>query len=55
MTNGLTRFGIASTSPVRMERGTARSCRGWSQEATLQLLHNYLDPEVAEYPEEFVV
>jgi urocanate hydratase len=41
--------------PVRAERGTALSCRGWPQEAALRMLHNNLDPEVAEHPETLVV
>ena len=36
-------------------RGTERSCRGWVQEAALRMLHNNLDPEVAENPRELVV
>jgi urocanate hydratase len=31
------------------------SCKGWPQEAALRMLHNNLDPEVAEHPEELVV
>ena len=40
---------------VRAPRGTARSCRGWIQEAALRMLMNNLDPEVAERPEDLVV
>ena len=40
--------------PVRAERGTRLSCRGWPQEAALRM-HNNLDPDVAEHPEELVV
>ena len=29
--------------------------KGWPQEAALRMLHNNLDPEVAEHPEELVV
>src|SRR5258705_9655543 len=36
-------------------RGTSLSCRGWQQEAALRMLHNNLDPEVAENPKELVV
>jgi urocanate hydratase len=45
-------------SPVRAlraPRGTALSCKGWAQEAALRMLHNNLDPEVAERPEDLVV
>ena len=41
--------------PVRAELGTQLSCKGWQQEAALRMLHNNLDPEVAEHPEELVV
>jgi urocanate hydratase len=41
--------------PVRAEHGTELSCKGWQQEAALRMLHNNLDPEVAEHPEELVV
>ncbi|HZY04779.1 MAG TPA: urocanate hydratase [Anaeromyxobacteraceae bacterium] len=40
---------------IRAPRGTARSCRGWVQEAALRMLMNNLDPEVAERPEDLVV
>ena len=35
--------------------GNDISCKGWIQEAALRMLHNNLDPEVAEKPEELVV
>ena len=35
--------------------GTRLRCKGWRQEAALRLLHNNLDPAVAENPEELVV
>jgi urocanate hydratase len=31
------------------------SCKGWHQEAALRMLHNNLDPDVAERPEDLVV
>ena len=40
---------------VRAPRGTALSCKGWTQEAALRMLMNNLDPEVAEKPDELVV
>src|SRR5437899_10621559 len=40
---------------VRAPRGPNRTCRGWIQEAALRMLHNNLDPEVAERPEDLVV
>jgi urocanate hydratase len=45
----------SSPRTLRAARGTALSARGWSQEAALRMLHNNLDPEVAEHPEELVV
>ncbi|HET6403417.1 MAG TPA: urocanate hydratase [Candidatus Thermoplasmatota archaeon] len=35
--------------------GSRRRCKGWRQEAALRLLHNNLDPAVAERPEDLVV
>jgi urocanate hydratase len=40
---------------VRAPRGAELSCQGWVQEAALRMLHNNLDPEVAEHPEDLVV
>ncbi|MDT0309397.1 urocanate hydratase [Streptomyces sp. DSM 44917] len=41
--------------PVRAPRGSARTARGWPQEAALRMLQNNLDPEVAEHPDQLVV
>ncbi|MBS3939925.1 MAG: urocanate hydratase [Actinobacteria bacterium] len=49
---------MATTSgprPVRAARGSELTARGWSQEAALRMLHNNLDPEVAEHPDDLVV
>lgn len=35
--------------------GTTLNCKGWVQEAALRMLHNNLDPDVAERPEDLVV
>src|SRR6478735_6342520 len=35
--------------------GNTLSCKGWIQEAALRMLHNNLDPDVAERPEDLVV
>ncbi|HZO16740.1 MAG TPA: urocanate hydratase, partial [Polyangiaceae bacterium] len=40
---------------IRAPRGGELSCKGWAQEAALRMLHNNLDPEVAERPEELIV
>ncbi|HIF14662.1 MAG TPA: urocanate hydratase [Bacteroidetes bacterium] len=36
-------------------RGTKLNCKGWVQEAAYRMLHNNLDPEVAEKPEDLIV
>src|SRR4029079_11776158 len=41
--------------PVRAPRGLERTCKGWIQEAALRMLHNNLDAEVAERPDDLVV
>lgn len=35
--------------------GNKLTCKGWIQEAALRMLHNNLDPDVAERPEDLVV
>jgi urocanate hydratase len=46
----------APTPPVvRAARGTTLSAKGWATEAPLRMLHNNLDPEVAERPSDLVV
>src|SRR5579863_1906661 len=40
---------------VRAPRGSALSCKGWSQEAALRMLMNNLDPEVAERPQDLII
>jgi urocanate hydratase len=42
-------------TPVRAPRGTQLTCKSWLTEAALRMLHNNLDPEVAEDPERLVV
>jgi urocanate hydratase len=44
-----------SARTVRAPRGTAISAQGWPQEAALRMLHNNLDPEVAERPDDLIV
>ncbi|APR83306.1 Urocanate hydratase [Minicystis rosea] len=46
---------MAKHEPVRAPRGTTLQCKGWIQEAALRMLHNNLDPEVAERPDDLVV
>jgi urocanate hydratase len=44
-----------STTAIHAPRGTRLTCKGWHQEAALRMLHNNLDPEVAEDPERLIV
>jgi urocanate hydratase len=44
-----------STFTIRAARGTTLTARGWATEAPLRMLHNNLDPEVAERPGDLVV
>src|SRR6202041_3858620 len=46
-----------STPPsvIRAPRGREISCKGWQQEAALRMIHNNLDPEVAEKPDQLIV
>src|SRR5690606_19153225 len=58
---GRARRGIATPGRERMTpkitaaRGTALTARSWQTEAPLRMLHNNLDPDVAEWPEDLVV
>src|SRR6185295_16326211 len=42
-------------APVRAPRGSTLHCKGWIQEAAYRMLHNNLDAEVAERPDDLVV
>src|SRR2546421_8100137 len=44
-----------ATRTIRAPRGASLTCKGWPQEAALRMLHNNLDPDVAERPEDLVV
>ncbi len=46
---------MSGPRPVRANRGTDLSCLGWPQEAAHRMMHNNLDPEVAERPDDLVV
>lgn len=46
---------MIKTKNVREFAAEGMHCKGWVQEAALRMLHNNLDPEVAEIPEELVV
>ena len=40
---------------LRAATGSQMSAKGWGQEAAIRMLHNNLDPAVAEHPEKLVV
>ena len=42
-------------SPLHAATGSTLSALGWPQEAAVRMLHNNLDPAVAEYPENLIV
>jgi len=42
-------------SKLKTPTGSALNCKGWIQEAALRMLHNNLDPDVAERPEDLIV
>ena len=46
---------MSLTTAIRAPRGTTITCKGWHQEAALRMIHNNLDPEVAEKPDELIV
>ncbi|HVO47069.1 MAG TPA: urocanate hydratase [Steroidobacteraceae bacterium] len=45
----------ATRPALRAPRGSTLTCRNWITEAALRMLHNNLDPEVAERPQDLVV
>lgn len=40
---------------LKSPRGSQLTCKSWIQEAAYRMIHNNLDPEVAENPEELIV
>src|SRR5947208_2698859 len=46
---------MTTTTNIRAPRGTQLRCKGWHQAAALRMIHNNLDPEVAENPDQLVV
>ena len=47
--------GKLDISKIKTPTGKTISCKGWIQEAALRMLHNNLDPDVAERPEDLIV
>ena len=45
----------AARGPLHAATGSTLTARGWQQEAAIRMLHNNLDPAVAEHPEELIV
>ncbi|HPF38788.1 MAG TPA: urocanate hydratase [Phycisphaerae bacterium] len=45
----------AGPRTIHAPQGVERTCKGWLQEAALRMLHNNLDPDVAEKPDELIV
>ena len=45
----------AAYTPLKAARGNRLTCKGWAQEAAFRMLHNNLDEEVAERPQDLVV
>src|SRR5215469_15981720 len=46
---------MAVETAIRAPRGREITCKGWHQEAALRMIHNNLDPEVAENPDQLIV
>ena len=46
---------MSTATAVRAPRGSEITCKGWHQEAALRMIHNNLDPEVAENPDQLIV
>ena len=46
---------MSGPRPVRAARGTELNCLGWPQEAGYRMMHNNLDPEGAERPDDLGV
>jgi urocanate hydratase len=46
---------VSKSRMVKSPTGTKLICKGWVQEAAYRMLHNNLDPDVAERPEDLIV
>ena len=46
---------MSAATEIRAPRGSQLRCKGWHQEAALRMIHNNLDPEVAEKPDQLIV
>ena len=45
----------AQRGPLHAATGSTMTAKGWQQEAAIRMLHNNLDPAVAEHPEDLIV
>jgi len=46
---------MSSPRILHAATGSAKTAKGWGQEAAIRMLHNNLDPAVAEHPENLIV
>src|ERR1700678_3505393 len=46
---------MSIATAIRAPRGSEITCQGWHQEAALRMIHNNLDPDVAENPDQLIV
>ncbi len=46
---------MSTAAAIRAPRGSEITCKGWHQEAALRMIHNNLDPDVAENPDQLIV
>ena len=46
---------VSKPRVVTAPTGSKLNCKGWVQEAAYRMLHNNLDPDVAERPEDLIV
>jgi urocanate hydratase len=46
---------LTTRAALHAATGSTMTAKGWGQEAAIRMLHNNLDPAVAEYPEELIV
>src|SRR5258708_21151264 len=44
-----------SKRTIHAPRGSELSCKGWHQEAAMQMMMNKLDPDVAENPDQLII
>ena len=55
MSANLKNYKAGTGTRIHAPTGTSLSCKGWHQEAAMRMLMNYLDPDVAEKPDELII